>query len=76
VKKTRTLLTVSIMAVLLAVLIGFSCVMCLHDAFSLNEPALPLLAACAAAMAVAKAGASVSIPVRSDVEKQLTECFV
>jgi len=34
------------------------------------------LAACAAAMAVAKAGASVSIPVRSDVEKQLTECFV
>lgn len=31
------------------------------------------LAACAAAMAVAKAGASVSIPERAEVEKQLTE---
>jgi len=62
VKKTRTLLTVPVMAVLLAILIGFSCVMCLHDAFGLHTPTLPLLAACAAA---ALLSAIAAIPRRS-----------
>ena len=48
-KKLRFSLPALIMAVFLAVLISFSCVMCLNDAFKLHVPSLPLLAVCTVA---------------------------